>query len=89
MTAESAKDRMRAARNLGSPTRRQVGDSVAGAAPNVAAERKVRITVDLPESLHRALRIRVAKDGIDAQRFIRAQLEQLLADEVEALTTYQ
>lgn len=46
--------------------------------------RKVRLTVDLPESLHRALRVRVAQQGGDAGSFIRALLTEALPIQMEA-----
>lgn len=82
--AESAKDRMRAARAHGSPTRRKAGEASPGANGAVGVERKVRITLDLPESLHRALRIRVLREGQDAQTFLRGHLEEILAPELKA-----
>ncbi len=76
--AETAKDRMRMVRAHGSPTTRKPGEANAGANGDAGIERKVRITVDLPESLHRSLRVRVAQDGTDAQTLIR----RLLVDEL-------
>jgi hypothetical protein len=78
--AETAKDRMRAMRAHGSPTRRKVGEGNPAANGDVGIERKVRITVDLPESLHRALRVRVANEGTDAQTLIRRLLTVELQD---------
>jgi hypothetical protein len=45
------------------------------------ASRKVRVTVDLPESLHRRLRVRVAETRTDAQTLIRALLTAELEDD--------
>jgi Arc/MetJ-type ribon-helix-helix transcriptional regulator len=49
-----------------------------------AVERTYRITVDLPEELHRALRVRVAIDAEvpDAMSFVRSLLAEALAEEV-------
>jgi hypothetical protein len=49
-----------------------------------AVERTYRITVDLPEELHRALRVRVAIDPEvpDAMSFVRSLLAEALAEEV-------
>jgi hypothetical protein len=79
--ASNARDRLRAARANGSPASRRPGEGNAGGG-TTAIERKVRITVDLPESLHKALRIRVARDGLDAQSFIRRYLEESLSAEL-------
>jgi hypothetical protein len=76
--AETTKDRLRAARTNGSPTKRKVGEGVAGVAGTLPVERKVRITVDLPESMHRALKVKVANEGIDAQTYVRALLKAAL-----------
>ena len=77
--AETAKDRLRAVRSKGSPTKRSLGEGNAGIDGVLPIERKVRITVDLPESMHRALKVHVANEGLDAQTFIRSLLEQALA----------
>jgi hypothetical protein len=79
--ADSPRDRLRAARANGSPASRRPGEGNAGGG-TAAVERKVRITVDLPESLHKALRVRVARDGLDAQSFIRRYLEEILTAEL-------
>jgi hypothetical protein len=52
-----------------------------------SAERTYRMTVDLGEELHRALRVRVAidPDVPDAMTFVRSLLAEALADEI-ALT---
>jgi len=77
--ADTPADRMRAMRSHGSPTTRRAGEANAGANGDVGLERKVRITVDLPESLHKKLRLRVAQEGGDAQTLVR----RLLAAELD------
>ncbi len=86
--AETAKDRLLAARSHGSPTRRKPGEGTPGANGDAGVERKVRITVDLPESLHRALRIRVAQEGGDAQSLVRTLLERELSHRTSDKLTY-
>jgi hypothetical protein len=76
--ADTTKDRLRAARSNVSPTKRTAGEGNAGAGGVLPVERKIRITVDLPESMHRALKVRIANEGIDAQTFIRSLLKTAL-----------
>lgn len=79
---DSAAGRLRAARSHTSPVRRRPGEATAGAAGHEITERKVRITVDLPESLHRALKIHLARHGVDGGSYVRALLVEALADEL-------
>ena len=53
-------------------------------------ERTYRITVDLPEELYRALRVRVAVDPDvpDAMTFVRTLLAESLADEIALANTH-
>jgi len=78
MATRDTKDRLRAARANGSPTKRRAGEGTAGADGKLPVEKKVRVTVDLPESMHRALRHRIADEGVDAQTFIRRLLARSL-----------
>ena len=75
---DNMRDRLRATRDHDSPTARKPGEAMPGAAGQLAKERTVRITLDLPASMHRQLRVRVAQDGTDAQKFLRRLLEQEL-----------
>jgi hypothetical protein len=49
--------------------------------PSARATKRVRITVDLDREDHRALRRWVAEEETDAQRVIRALLNELFADQ--------
>jgi hypothetical protein len=73
---EDAKSRFRAARDHGSPQSRKAGEAAPGAVGEVAKERTVKITLELPASVHRKLRQRVLDEGTDASKYLRRLLEQ-------------
>ncbi|HVA41930.1 MAG TPA: hypothetical protein VNF50_00440 [Acidimicrobiales bacterium] len=77
--ADSTRDKLRAVRAHGSPASRRPGEVSAVEGTPLPVEKKVRTTLDLPSSLHRALRVRCAEEGIDAQTFLRGLLEKALA----------
>jgi hypothetical protein len=55
-----------------------VTEGAPGAGGEVPKEATVRITLDLPASMHRKLRLRVIEEGTDAQKFLRRLLDEVL-----------
>lgn len=73
---DDIKNRFRATRDHDSPTARKAGEVTPGANGEVAKERTVKITLELPVSMHRKLRQRVLDDDTNASKYLRRLLEQ-------------
>lgn len=52
-----------------------------GSAQNKAAEKLVRLSVDVPTSKHRFLRVMAAQEGVSGMAVVRALIDELQDDE--------
>jgi len=76
-------DRMRATIGREHTVQRRVGEGRASAAGERATQRTVRLTVDLTEAQHRALRHVAVDHGTNASEVIRALVDELAAGSSE------
>lgn len=63
-------------KDLTIPPKPKADEWVRQSPPKPRAEKMKRLTLDIPEELHRAIKVRAAQEGMSIAQQLRAMLEQ-------------